>query len=275
VRCAELLLAGAGLLLPACIFFSDFDGLADGPAHDAGGDAPDAPACSGAQFKLCTAVPRAPEGFEQLVDGLVSDFCQLPATVFQPKLGSFQTCGAEASFIDSAEASLTARVAWSEAGLHFFGQFRKDPSIPIVVDPVQLYKGDAIEILFANRAAPTGDPITDQALHLIIAPPEQDGSAGHLSSSMLFDEPWMAVRTSGGFDVELVIPWSLLGGPAPETDNGVVLNLGLDITGPSGERYQSFLHYTPQDGASSQFCKDTSKVTPAESTLTWCASKLF
>lgn len=275
-----------GLSLPACIFVSDFDGLTDGPPHeqDAANDAVDggaeaevdsgdAPACTNTQFQLCSTVPAAPPGFAQVVDGLDNEFCQVPAHIFHPLQGSFQTCGTDADFVDTADATVTTRMVWSSSGIHLFIHAQKDPSIPIVTDPTQLYKGDAVEFLFANRAAPTGNLATDQAVQLIIAPPLPDGGSGYLSSIEPFTSPWVAVRANGGYDVELEVPWSMLGGPTPTSQLGVVLNLGIDIAGPNGERYQSFVHYTLPDGGA-VFCKDTSKPTPSENTLTWCASKL-
>lgn len=287
MRGAELALVAAGLAASACVFLSDFDGLTGGqesvtsdagpsdsaPSDSAPDDPSDGGACETLQFKLCTGVPAAPNGFQQTVDGLDDDFCHVPTSVFQPKLGVFHTCGADAQFIDAANASVAMRVAWSASGVHFFAAVRKAANIPIVVDTVQLYKGDALELFFANRATPNGNLVTDGAAHLIVAPPGPDGGPGYLSSPSPWTAEWATRLVQGGYDVELVIPWTELGGPAPESGSAVVLDVGVDITGPKGERYQSFLAYTTVDGGQ-QFCKDNTKPTPSESTLTWCSSKL-
>jgi hypothetical protein len=174
--------------------------------------------------------------------------------------------------MDGANAVVTMKMVWSTSALHVFVRVEKDPSIPIVTDVSTLYKGDAIELFFANRDEPTGNLATDEAIQLIVAPPEE-GGPGYISSQQPFTGEFLALRANGGYVAELSIPWSMLGGPAPSSGLGVVLNLGVDITGPNGERYQSFLEYTLPDGGD-LFCKDTSKPTPSESTLTWCKSTL-
>jgi hypothetical protein len=287
VRVAELWPALLAAWVPACILVSDFEGLDDGPrnATDAGSDASlpsdsaveaetsnDTGTCDTSTFKLCSAVPAAPAGFVQTVDGSDEDFCDAPSTVFLPQQGRFHTCGPESDFMDGANAVVTTKIVWSTSALHVFVRVEKDPSIPIVTDVATLYKGDAIELFFANREEPTGNLAADEAIHLIVAPPEE-GGVGYISSQQPFTGEFLSVRANGSYVVELSIPWSMLGGQTPNTGLGVVLNLGVDITGPNGERYQSFLEYTAPDGGD-LFCKDTSQPTPSESTLTWCKSTL-
>lgn len=296
MRRADLLFACAGLALPACFFISDFDGLSGGPDEAAGGSGGQSDAnsessggaggaaeggdsdasvnCNGPLIKLCSGVPAAPPGFSQVVDGLDDEFCQVPLTLFLPELGRFQTCGAEGQFIDNANASVAARVVWSTSGIHYFIHIQKDPSIPIVIDTDQLYSKDAIEIFFGNTATPTGPLAADHAVHLIITPPGADGQSPAFSVDPPATIQYVSVLANGGYDVEFEIPWSELGGPAPVAGNVVVLNIGVDITGPNDERYQSFMHYLLPDGGE-QFCKDTSKPTPDENTLTWCVSELL
>jgi hypothetical protein len=266
----SLWLCAAGAVLPACFFFSDFDGLSGGPAPAGSDAAEDTDAtCTGSQFDMCQVVPKAPAGFAQVVDAMGDDFCQVPAQIFLPKLGKFHTCGTDANFIDSANAEVVLRMAWSDAALSVFAHVQKDPSIPIVSD-TPLYKGDALELFFANTATRTGDLAADNALHVIIAPPPEDGGPG---GANIPDGEWASRRTADAYEIELRIPWSEFGGPAPNSGAKVVVDLGVDIVGPQGERYQSFVHYEQSDGAT-LYCKDNSLPVPSDGTLTWCESAL-
>ncbi len=293
-------------LLTSCYFASDFDGLSDGPSKpgtggtagaggatggqagagvggvgggqggqsgDAGTDA-DA-GCSLTAIKLCSGIPAAPAGFTQIIDAQGTEFCSLPFHDFLPKQGEYQDCGAQANWVD---AGLDAQIwiVWSDQGLHVFAHVnKKDPVVCYLDTDAAIYNADALEFFFGNTASPTaGSLASNNALHLTVAPPPLAGGLAPSSVDPFVGGIELASRrVSTGFEVEVLIPWTTLGGPAPGPNSPLQLDVAIDGYGPGGVDYQSFIAYEPIGGGT-QYCKDNSLPKPAEDVRTWCASKL-
>ena len=270
---AALMAAALGLAsatAAGCILFSSFDGLTGG-TEDAGvpdgGDA----ACGRTHLQLCNEIPRAPDGFAQVVDGDAAEFCAIPSGSFAPGGGEYRTCP-EPAWLEGAALRVEIHAAWSDAALHV--HVRVDKATPVVPnDAGELYKGDAVEILVGNAEAPTGPLADDHAAQILVAPPAAEGEPGSLGSSGSFSGAWAARRDEGGYDVELEIPWSFLGGEIPAAGRGVLFNFAVDVVGPAGERYQSFLRYEQADGGT-LWCNDTAAPKPAVDDRSWCRPDL-
>lgn len=271
---AALAAVALGLLVaPAaagCIFFSSFDGLTDG-VDDAGppdgGDA----ACGQVKVTLCKSIPPAPAGFAQVVDGDAAEFCAIPFTSFDPSVGQYRTCP-RPGWLDDAAPRAAVHAAWSATAIHV--HVRVDKAAAVVPnDAGELYKGDAIELFFGNVEAPTGSLDADHTVTIIVAPPEAQGGTGSLTASKVFNGAWVTRLDAAGYDVELSMPWTLLGGALPAEGRTIVWNFGLDVSAPSGPRFQSFLRYELPDGGA-LLCEDKASPKPSINDESWCRAEL-
>lgn len=253
-----------------CILFSSFDGLTGGTEDAGAPDGGDA-ACGRTQVVLCNEIPRAPNGFAQVVDGDAAEFCALPSTSLTPPKGQYRTCP-EPAWLEEAAPRVEVHAAWSDAALHV--HVRVDKATEVAPnDAGELYKGDAVEIFVGNAEAPTGPLTGDHAAQIIVAPPAAEGEPGSLGSSGSFTGAWAARRDEAGYEVELQIPWSFLGGEIPAAGRGVLFNFGIDVVGPAGERYQSFLRYEAADGGT-VWCNEVGVPKPSVDDRSWCRSEL-
>ncbi|MEO7590535.1 MAG: sugar-binding protein [Byssovorax sp.] len=273
-RAAFAAVALGFLVAPAaagCIFFSSFDGLTDGVDDagppDGGSDA----ACGQVKVPLCKSIPSAPGGFAQVVDGDAAEFCAIPFTTFDPSGGQYRTCPRPA-WLDDAEPRAAVRAAWSAAAIHV--HVRVDKATAVAPnDAGELYKGDAVELFFANVEAPTGALDADHSVTIIVAPPLTVGGPGTLSASKAFTGAWTTRLDATGYDVELTLPWSLLGGALPAANRTIVWNFGIDVAAPSGPRFQSFLRYELPD-AGPVWCDDNASPKPSSNDQSWCQATL-
>jgi len=272
--CAALLVAALGLctapMAAGCIFFSSFDGLTGGTEDAGTPDGGDA-GCSREFLNLCRAIPRAPNGFVQVVDGDAAEFCDIGADDFAPVDGQFRTCP-KPSWVAAAAPHATVRAVWSVEALHV--QVRVDKATPVMPnDAGELYKGDAVEIFVGNAEAPTGTLADDHAAQILLAPPAAEGEPGALATGMAFYGEWAARRDEAGYEVEIAIPWSFLGGEIPAAGRGVLWNFAVDVVGSAGERYQSYMRYERGDGET-QWCKEPAFAKPSSDDRSWCRSEL-
>jgi hypothetical protein len=271
-RAAIVVVALGVAIAPAaagCIFFSSFDGLTDGGDAGApdGGDA----ACGQVKVALCNSIPRAGSGFVQVIDGDAAEFCAIPSATFDPAGGEFRTCP-RPPWLEDAAARAVVHLAWSDAAIH--AHVRVDKATPVAPsDAGEPYKGDAVELFFGNAEAPTGSFADDHVTIFIIAPPLEKGGSGTLSVSRAFNGEWTTRRDDTGYEVELSIPWSALGGASPASGRPILWNLGLDVAGPSGPRYQAFLRYRLPDGGTA-WCNDTPAPKPSVDDESWCHPEL-
>ena len=79
-----------------------------------------------------------------------------------------------------------------------------------------------------------------------------------------------AIDEFGSLDAYL---WSFVGGEIPAAGRGVLFNFGVDVVGPAGERYQSFLHYEGVDGGTI-WCTDDGVPKPSVDDRSWCRAEL-
>jgi hypothetical protein len=260
----------AAELAAGCILFSSFDGLTGGP-DDAGTPDNLDSACGQVIVALCKSIPRVPSGWEQVVDGDPAEFCAIPRATFEPEKGEFRTCP-KPTWLAEAAPRAVLHAAWSDKALHI--HVRVDKATAITPNEVgELYNGDALEIFAGNVEVPTGSFDADHVLHLILAPPPSEGAPGALSTSKVWSGPWITRRDDEGYDAELEIPWSSLGGEPPAAGRAILWNVGLDVAGPAGERYQSFVRYELPDGGTA-WCHEDNLPKPSIDDRSFCSPEL-
>jgi hypothetical protein len=170
-----------------------------------------------ATFNPCTGIPKF-DGV-QTVDGKDDDFCQVPLFPFiKPSAAVIHNYN---NIQDSEFPVVTARVAWSAAGLHAFFAVA-DASVQSVAmkDPgaaaQKPYQGDSIELYFTSNDSPAGVPGGDPgAVHVTLAasgPSVSVKTTNTNGMSTTYTElpaaQYRSARTSTGYAVEALIPWS-------------------------------------------------------------------
>ncbi|GAC1393306.1 MAG: hypothetical protein NVSMB47_00340 [Polyangiales bacterium] len=180
----------------------------------------------------CDVVLDLPGG-TVVLDGAGDEFCaaKIPARTFTVE-------GAAHTQPAPPPAGLTQRVAvragLSAYGFHVHVQVLDDPRI--VVSQPDLARGDAVEIFLrgAFPSALTGELAHDHALHVVLVPP----SAGSGADAAIYDgesrggalDPalWAARLVDGGYEVELRVPWTMLG-DQPVPGSHVGLDVAVDV----------------------------------------------
>lgn len=278
-RARRALSTAAGLAAACsagCSLLSSFDGLTGGPA------------CDGEDYiDTCAVIPRAPAGLRQVVDGDGAELCEVESDLFDPAEGHYRTKPQGSSrcpppdWLTEAAPSAVIRAAWSEAALHVHVRVDKATAIaPGEADA--LFSGDAVEIFVGNTEAPTGPLPDDHAGYVIVAPPREPGGAGASASGVVTRVASASRRDDAGYDVELEIPWSSLGGEPPAEGRTVLWNVGIDVAGdeiePGGQRarFQSFLHY--EEDGKARFCRyddpEDDQRKPSRDDRSWCRARL-
>jgi hypothetical protein len=172
------------------------------------------PECTTATATPCTALPSYLG--TQTVDGNGDDMCSVPSFAFTKanaaKVNNYN------NIPDTQFESVTARVAWSESGLHAFFDV-KDASVQSVntVDATQeltkSYQGDSIELYITSNNTLTGLTGTDNnSLHLILpatgpAVSVKTDKNGSGTPTALPTGQFSQAKTSDGYAIEVLLPW--------------------------------------------------------------------
>lgn len=180
---------------------------------------------------VCTSLPHL-KAF-QVVDGVPSEFCGVPATVVDASNAALTVPSPLPAPLPSEK--MLVRAAWSSGGVQLHVHV-DDASIRVVPDGrTDLFQGDSVEI-FASGVAPTsGSYVTDHAVQIDIAPPSgttparsqvyaQTDTKGPLDSSF-----WAARLVPGGYELEVRIPWSMLGGVSPAGGATIGFDVALNV----------------------------------------------
>jgi hypothetical protein len=241
---------------------SPFDASADSPAvdtfvgdtaasaEDGTSDAVDAPPCKPiGGGDLCAEIPKFAAA-TQVVDGVGDEFCDVPTTHFDPKKGQLMVPSPAPGWV---KTDVRARFAWSASAFHAHVAV-VDSNIQVVDDPFTLYLGDAVEVYIAGFSTLTGtfDGIQDAgAMQVVIAPPsgavparaEIFQNTVHVGS--LPSGQWAARRVPGGYEIELRIPWTDLGGAEMRSGLTIGVDLGLDDKDGPADRFWSVYEIAP------------------------------
>jgi hypothetical protein len=173
------------------------------------------PECTTATATPCTALPKYLG--VQTVDGNGDDMCSIPSFAFTKanaaKVNNYN------NIPDTQFESVTARVAWSESGLHAFFDVTDASvqSVDTVVDaPTALsksYQGDSIEIYITSNDTLTGLTGTDNtSMHVIVpatgpAVSVKTDKNGSGTPTALPPGQFKQAKTSGGYAIEVLLPW--------------------------------------------------------------------
>jgi len=218
---------------------------------------------------LCATVPKYTG--TQVVDGLSDDFCDVTATVYELRKG--------ATFFGQAPPIvpdvLTARVAWDAAGIHahfhvddpvLVRDFRYDGSwagpdyiefdIGGTFPLVGFYDGEQRDHGLMNIFMNPESALTPIKGFTGVVPAQvtmgfvypQGGSNYGLDRPRLTDIAQWAYRTvTGGYEFELLLPWTMLGRSTPPS-SGTVIALDLGFGTNNDPNYWDFWPSAPQLG---------------------------
>ena len=254
-----------------------------GAPADSGPPSDDAPGtCTTATVNPCASIPQF--SGPQTVDGTDTEFCGIPSFVFG--VANAQVNNNYNSIPDSQFEIVTARLAWSSAGLHAFFDVA-DSSVETVnmKDPAQAidktYLGDSIELFITSSDTVTGLTGTDSnSLHVIVpangpAVAVKSTNNGGISAAhtALPAAQYSQMVTTTGYAIELLLPWP---GSAPSAGTRVRFDLALNsadtiCNGVDDMRDAQLLYYlgtaggaTTCPGAADAWCDDR----------TWCSTAL-
>jgi hypothetical protein len=201
-----------------------------------GGSPIDAPTtCTTATATPCTTIPKF-DG-TQTVDGKDDDFCQVPSFVFNKASAGF--VNNYNNIQDSEFPVVTARVAWSAAGLHAFFDVT-DASVQSVTmaDPGQAltapYEGDSIELLISSSDAATGAPggdngtaqVTLAATGLSASVKVTNNGGIATTYTELPAAQYAQAKTATGYVIEVQLLWQ---GVAPSGGGKVRFDLAVNV----------------------------------------------
>jgi hypothetical protein len=247
------------------------------PPIDGGPPPTDAPlTCTTATATPCTSIPKF--NGTQTVDGKDDDFCDVPSFVFDKP--SAKVVNNYNGIQDSEFPSVSARVAWSPAGLHAFFNVT-DASVESVLmasDQATAistpYQGDSIELFISSSDNATGVPGGDNgAVHVTLAATGPSVSvkttAGPTTTyTELPAAQYSQAKTATGYAVEVLLPWQ---GAAPSGGGKVRFDLALNIAdsnlgGVGDMRDAQLIYYlgTVSGGCNDAWCDDR----------TWCSTTL-
>jgi hypothetical protein len=250
---------------------------------DGGPLSPDTPPaeCTTATANPCTGIPKL--NGTQTVDGKGDDMCSVP---------SFQFTAAAAAkkvkYNRDPNEEVTARVAWSSAGLSFFADV-KDPSVQAVSTADsgaainKAYQGDSLEIFFSSSNNVTGLTGTDNnTLHVIVPATgpavsvKTSNSSGSSAGThtALPTTQYRQATTSTGWAVELLLPWP---GGAASAGTTIRFDMALNsadttFTNADDMRDGQMMYYIGQ--VSNSTCKSNDGTVPFCDDRTWCETKL-
>jgi hypothetical protein len=227
----------------------------------------------------------------QIVDGDGTEFAGIPEYTVDRVTGT--TIGAFEPDKAGNGIALTARVAWSDQGLHLFFHVEDDATglvVPTGTD--MLYFGDGIELFFKADAHLTGayDGSTKDpgAIQVILVPPSAAmslpartgtfASFGNVSLGA-FDARDYAFKVSPtGYDLEAQLPWTLplAASPTPAAGAHIGLDFAVDYhtrVGSPDNAYQLLLaDQTPPDALCMQ--EGQGGPHPSCDDRTWCSPQL-
>jgi hypothetical protein len=210
---------------------------------------------------------RAPDG--QVIDGRGAEFCEIPPRVFALREGKRVTPKGA-----TAPETASIRFGVSAKGVHLFVQVLGDPMLITADDPRQ---GDAVELLVRGTKDPiTGSLLTDEAKHIVVAPPT--ATRGPDAREVLPGGGYVAFRDAaarrvrGGYEVELVLSWSILKNQ-PAVAAEMAFDVAIDVKDDPttiGRELQSFLWWQPIPPSATTTCTDKSDPDPSCDDRTWC-----
>lgn len=269
----DAIVAGDGASDSIGIDSSSTDGGGDGGSGDvadAGEVGPPPTKCPAiTEAAACATIGEMPSPDLEVLDGNGEELCALAPRRFAVNEGQHR----KPTGTSDAPQQVVVRVGVSARGVHFHVQVLVDPWIVVQDDLVQ---GDAVEIFVRGVHDPiTGKLTTDGGRHYVFVPPtggrpadgreiRPDGTYGPLSGA------FYGIRAvEGGYEVEMRLPWTDLGGqPAP--GDAMAFDVGIDVSDDEKipRRLQSFLYYQAPTGATT--CTTTSVAEPSCDTRTWC-----
>ncbi|MBK7395771.1 MAG: hypothetical protein IPJ34_05555 [Myxococcales bacterium] len=257
---------------------------------------------------LCAKVAKYTFPDPQVVDGVGAEFCDVPATTFVLKDGVVPT-GVTKSLLPT---KVQARLAWSSQGVH--AHFHVDDA-EVVALPLQFYSADEVQLFLGGSTPLYGEfsPTSKDKgfMSIRMTPPSPvplgipgstEAPAAMASVSYLYKKPSASFCTNaavpllapakfagrvvpGGYELELFVPWTLLGrATAPTSGDQIAANLGVganddpasrtppfDVTDPVKAGF-AFWKNLPVSGAASPCCGG--EAFTSCDTRTWCTPTL-
>ena len=230
---------------------------------------------------LCTSIPRYTG--TQVVDGNGDDFCGVPATVLALKNGVTLDGNAPPPVPDV----LTARVAWDAAGIH--AHFHVDDAEILSGDEIAFeiggdfplagyFDGVSTDVGLLSIGMGVGTTGTVHGFTATIPPSVSMGFQGRQitcvpspctstpKALVSYGQPlvgpaqWAYRTVSGGYEFELLLPWSVLGRSTPPAPGTVVAaDLALYATS-SRLSTSSWLAIKPLPSGASTPCPSSTRL---------------
>ena len=238
----------------------------------------DSGACATSGGNPCSSMPRFTG--TQTLDGKGDEFCLVaPAQLDSTNAGKVVVYNATPPEV------LTARVAWSDAGIHAYFEVA-DASIQVVytADATQAidqaYQGDSVELMVSSSDSVTGLTGTDSnSLHVIIpaSGPAISTKASNNNGTTqgaavaLPSTQYMQASTSSGYSIEVQLPWP--GGSAPAPGSTIRFDLALNSAdstfGSVTDMRDGQLVYH-LEAVDNSTCQGTDAPAPYCDDRTWC-----
>lgn len=213
------------------------------------------------------------------VDGLGDEYCAsgVWARGFEVK-GAMRTMPSPvpAKFLER----VVVRAVLSSYGFHVHVAVLDDPRV--LVDGTDPTQGDAVELFLRGARPATGDLATDQALHVVVAPPTTTTGpvaytyVGGKKGAALPGGAFAGRLVAKGYEVEVVLPWTTIKNePAPGDKIGFDVAVDVkDDAAASGRELRAIMNF--ETLASSSACSALGKpIDPACDTRTWCAPTAY
>ncbi len=193
----------------------------------------DSGACASSGGNPCSGIPHFVG--TQTLDGKGDDFCAIP-----PVQMDSNNAGKVVVINATPPEVVSARIAWSSAGLHAFFDVQ-DSSVQVVytADATQAvnqaYQGDSIELMVTSSNDVTGLTGTDaNSLHVIVpasgpaisTKASNNNGSSQGTATQLPSTQYMQASTSTGYAIELQLPWP--GGTAPTPGSSIRFDMALN-----------------------------------------------
>lgn len=207
--------------------------------------------CSYPEFAFGVAPDAATDS--TAIDTAMDAPCALPvggaklACTSIAKLTSPSLCGVTATYLDTKNAAAVdpapppmatdhaeIHAAWSPDALHVRARVF-DAKIAVVPEGgLDIYNGDSLEVFVTPAAPKTGNYSDDHALQIDVAPPSgtiPGRAVIYLGGSTKgpADPAIYSVRLiDGGYEVEVRIPWMLVGGAIPTAGSTIGIDFAVN-----------------------------------------------
>jgi hypothetical protein len=165
-----------------------------------------------------------------------------------PRFTGEAMCGVTATFLDVKTAAAVdptplsrtvtdraeIRAAWTAEAFHVRARVF-DANISVVpLGALDIYNGDSVEVFLAPNAPSTGRYADDHGIQIDVSPPSGTIPArsviylGSTTKGPADPAIYSARLTDDGYEIELMIPWALVGGAPPTAGSTIAVDFAVN-----------------------------------------------